>query len=531
MRYRFNNFYELILSQGAKQGRKVALFVGDEKIRYRELLKRVDIFAGFLQSKGIKEGDRVALFLRNSPEYIITLFALSKLGAVSVPINTFLKSDELRYILEDSGATLLVASAIYEKVVHHAEVETLCSLTVWEGGLRATNGSNISFKEALAAKLDAKAVTRKLDDTAIIIYTSGTTGNPKGAMLSYKNIFSNCESGAELMNITDKDRVVVFLPMFHSFTLSIGVILFLYIGGSIVLVKSIQPFNNIFKQVLVKRVTIFIGIPDVYNALSKAKLPWYFMWFNNLRVFISGAAALQEQTLASMSEKFKKVSLLEGYGLSEAAPAVCVNPMEKPKARSVGPALPGYEIKVVDESMVELPSGEVGDIITTGDNIMQGYLNRPEATAATIINGWLLTGDMGYMDKDGYLYIVDRKKDLIISRGINIYPREIEEVIDRFEGVSASAVVGIPDKKSGEIPVAYIELEEEIGTIDESLLRAHLRERLADFKLPKTYHIVDELPKNATGKVLKRALKERDRSISPASKAAKLNPVDALRQN
>ncbi len=513
MHYRFNNFYELILSQGTKQGRKTALFVGDEKIRYRELLKRVDAFAGFLHSKGIKEGDRVALFLRNSPEYIVTLFALSKLGAIAVPINTFLKSEELYYILKDSGATLLVASAIHEKVVYGAQVEELCSLVVWEGGLSATNAFNVSFEEALNTKLETKPVMRTLDDTAIIIYTSGTTGNPKGAMLSYKNIFSNCESGAELMNITDKDRVVVFLPMFHSFTLSIGVILFLYIGGSIVLVKSIQPFNNIFKQVLVKRVTIFIGIPDVYNALSKAKLPWYFMWFNNLRVFISGAAALQEQTLASMSEKFKKVTLLEGYGLSEAAPAVCVNPMEKPKARSVGPALPGYEIKVVDESMVELPSGEVGDIITTGDNIMQGYLNRPEATAATIINGWLLTGDMGYMDEDGYLYIVDRKKDLIISKGINIYPRELEEVIDRFEGVSASAVVGIPDEKSGEISAAYIELEEEIDTIDEAVLRAYLREHLADFKLPKTYHIVDELPKNATGKVLKRVLKERVKNL------------------
>lgn len=509
MRYRFNNFYELILSQGAKQGRKTALFVGDEKIRYGELLKRVDAFAGFLQSKGIREGDKVALFLRNSPEYIVTLFALSKLGAIAVPVNTFLKSEELRYILEDSGATLLVASSIYEKVVRQAEVDTLCHLTVWEGGLEAADRFNISFEETIEEKSEAKVVVRKLDDTAVIIYTSGTTGNPKGAMLSYKNIFSNCESGADLMNITNKDRVVVFLPMFHSFTLSIGVILFLYIGGSIVLVKSLKPFNNIFKQVLLKRVTIFIGIPDVYNALSKAKLPWYFMWFNNLRVFISGAAALQEQTLVSMGEKFKNVTLLEGYGLSEAAPAVCVNPMEKPKAKSVGPALPGYEIKVVDENMVELRSGEVGDIITAGDNIMQGYLNRPEATAATIINGWLLTGDMGYMDEEGYLYIVDRKKDLIISKGINIYPRELEEVIDRFEGIAASAVIGTPDEKSGEIPVAYIELKDEIDTIDENLLRTHLREHLADFKLPKSYHIVNELPKNATGKVLKRVLKER----------------------
>ena len=509
MRYRFNNFYELILSHGTNHGRKVALFVDKEKIRYRDLLRRVDYFAGFLRSTGIGEGDKVALFLRNSPEFIISLFALSKLGAIAVPVNTFLKSDELHYILKDSDAKLLIASVLYEKVVRQAELDPLFGLTVWEGGARVTNESNVSFGEALGKKLDAKAVMKRLDDTAVIIYTSGTTGKPKGAMLSYKNIFSNCESGAELMKISSRDRVVVFLPMFHSFTLSIGVILFLYVGGSIVLVKSIKPFSNIFKQVLLKRVTVFIGIPDVYNALSKAKLPWYFMRFNKLRVFTSGAAALQEHTLDAMHEKFKNVKLLEGYGLSEAAPAVCVNPLEKPKAKSVGPALPGYAVKIVDENLVELPTGEVGDIIIAGDNVMQGYYNRPEASAETIINGWLITGDIGYMDEDGYLYIVDRKKDLIISKGINIYPRELEEVIDRFEGIAASAVVGIADEKSGEIPVAYIELQENVETIDEEELRKHLRKHLANYKLPKSHHIVDELPKNATGKVLKRVLKER----------------------
>jgi long-chain acyl-CoA synthetase len=507
--YRFNNFYELILSHGTKQGGKVALFVGDEKIRYRDLLRQVEGFAGYLQSKGVKEGDRVAFFLRNSSEFIIALFALSKLGAIAVPVNTFLKSDELSYILKDSGSVILIASAIYEKVVHHSDVKELCNLIIWEGGLRVTDEFNVSFEEAMAAKLQAKAVMKKLDDTAVVIYTSGTTGKPKGAMLSYKNIFSNCESGKERIHVTEKDRVIVFLPMFHSFTLSIGVILFLYVGGSIVLVKSLKPFSNIFKQVLTKRVTLFVGIPDVYNALAKAKLPWYFMWFNKVRIFISGAAALQEHTLTAMNKKFKGAALLEGYGLSEAGPAVCINPLEKPKAKSVGTAMPGYEIKIVDENMIELPRGEIGDIISTGDNVMQGYLGRPEATAQTIVNNWLLTGDMGYMDEEGYLYIVDRKKDLIISKGINIYPREIEEVVDRFKGVAASAVIGIPDDKSGEIPVAYIELEEGMDGIDEAALRKHLRKHLANFKLPKALHFVDELPKNATGKILKRVLKEK----------------------
>ena len=187
---------------------------------------------------------------------------------------------------------------------------------------------------------------------------------------------------------------------------------------------------------------------------------------------------------------------------------VSANRREKQKAGSVGLALAGYEIKIVDEVMVELSRGTVGDIITKGDNVMQGYLNRPEATAETIVGGWLLTGDMGYMDEEGFLFIVDRKKDLIISKGINIYPRELEEVIDAFVGVKASAVIGIKDEKSGETPVAYIELEEEHGEMDELALRHYLREHLANYKVPRQIHVIAELPKNATGKVLKRVLKE-----------------------
>jgi long-chain acyl-CoA synthetase len=191
-----------------------------------------------------------------------------------------------------------------------------------------------------------------------------------------------------------------------------------------------------------------------------------------------------------------------------------MNTFEKQKVGSVGTALYGYEMKIVDENMEELPRGEIGDIIVRGDNVMQGYLGRPEATAETIVNGWLLTGDMGYMDEDGFLFIVDRKKDLIISKGINIYPREIEEVIDAFTGVKASAVVGIVDEKSGEIPVAYVELEEDTDTLDEAGLKKHLREHLANYKLPKQIHVIEELPKNATGKVLKRVLKEQLKNVS-----------------
>lgn len=507
MDYKFNNFYELITYQANKRGKKTALFVDEVKITYQEILAAADRFAGFLSDQGVQKGDKIALFLRNSPEFIYTIFAASKLGAIVVPINTFLKEDELSYILEDSGSSLLVASSNYDKVVNSSNASALCRCIVWEGDHTVQGEKHYSFVEALNTKLTTEHTDTRLEETAVIFYTSGTTGKPKGAMLSHKNIFSNGQCGMMHIKVTPRDRGIVFLPMFHSFTFTIAVMLPMYVGMSIVIIRSIQPFSNIFKQTLLKRVTLFFGIPDVYNALAKAKLPWYFMWFNNIRAFISGAAALQAKTLDAMAKKFKRATLLEGYGLSEASPAVCMNTLKKQKAGSVGTALYGYQIKIVDQELNEVHRGAIGDIIVKGDNVMQGYLNRPTATEETVINGWLLTGDVGYMDDEGFLFIVDRKKDLIIAKGINIYPREIEEVIDRFESVAISAVIGISDEKNGEVPVAYVELEEGAERLDEAALKKYMREHLANYKIPKQIHVIETLPKNATGKVLKRVLK------------------------
>jgi len=508
MKYKFNNFYEVIEFHAKKRKKKPALLLNDDKITYGEIYKAVDKLAAYLSEKGVKKGDKVALFLRNSAEFIYAIFAVSKLGAILVPVNTFLKSEELSYILEDSGSTVLIASAIHDKVVNSSKASELCDFILWEGEEEVIGEKHLHFSEALKSESTIESRARSLDETAVIIYTSGTTGKPKGAMLSNRNVLSNADSGRRTVNVKARDRAIVFLPMFHSFTFSIGVMLPLYVGASIVIIQSIQPFSNIFKQTLKKRVTVFFGIPDVYNALAKAKLPWYFMWFNRIRAFISGAAALQPKTLDAMSKKFRRATLLEGYGLSEASPAVCMNTFKKQKAGSVGTALYGYEMKIVDEEMSEVHRGTIGDIIVKGDNVMQGYLDRPTATDETIVNGWLLTGDMGYMDDEGFLFIVDRRKDLIISKGINIYPREIEEVIDAYDGVGASAVIGIIDEKSGEAPIVYIELSENVDSLDEQGLKKYMREHLANYKIPKQIHLIKELPKNATGKVLKRVLKE-----------------------
>jgi len=355
LNYPFETFYEVISHHANGRGSKTALFLDKEKVSYSQLLIMADSLAGYLYHRSIRQGDRVALFLRNSIEFVVSLMAISKIGAIAVPINTFLKEDELNYILEDSGAQFIIASLIHEKVVRSGCGKELLGNIIWEGDLQNSDSNNVRFDDILNMGYETESAKQSVHDTAVLIYTSGTTGKPKGAMLSYKNIFSNSQSGSARVYVTDKDRSIVFLPMFHSFTLSIGVVLVLYVGGSIVIIKSLQPFSNIFKQTLLKRVTLFFAIPDVYNALVRAKLPWYFMWFNSIRAFISGAAALQEKTLVAMGEKFKRAKLLEGYGLSESGPAVCINPPEKTKVKSVGSALPGYEIKIVDDNLVEMP--------------------------------------------------------------------------------------------------------------------------------------------------------------------------------
>jgi long-chain acyl-CoA synthetase len=423
-----------------------------------------------------------------------------------------LKAAEYEFILNDCGAKVLVTAKKFITEVAGLRVKTPVEKTVWIDEAPGYSANDLFFHDRSPLQSgESSRVDSKLDDLAIIFYTSGTTGKPKGAMISYRNIFSNLAGANALFKITSKDRFIVYLPMFHAFTFTVMLMLPFYSAASFVIIRNLMPFSNILKQTLLKRVTVFLGVPDIYNALIRADLPWYFLWFNTIRAFISGASALSQDTVDKFKKSFKRATMLEGYGLSECSPAVACNTFENQKTGSVGRPLPGYEVKIVDAEMVELPRGERGEIIVKGDCVMQGYLNNPEATEETIINGWLRTGDLGRMDEEGYLYIVDRMKDLIISKGLNIYPREVEEALTALEYVRAAAVIGVPDVHSGEVPVAYIELEEGADgeAVNQSAVKAELKHSLANFKIPKSVHIVEELPKNATGKVLKRILKER----------------------
>lgn len=509
IQYPFENFYEMLKSVTQTNTSKKAIFIANESYSYTQLLNKVDDLAQSLRALRVGHGDRIALICPNSVEFVVSIFAANKIGAVVIPINTMLKNEEYRYILQDCCAKVLITGYKLKAETQSLEKDVpSLKATIWidQSPLHASHHYEMNALPKNDEIREAESLA--LDDTAVIFYTSGTTGNPKGAMISNRNLFSNLIGAQERFDLNHRDRFIVYLPMFHSFTFSIMVMLPLFLQASSVIVPSILPFSNILKQTLLKQVTVFMGVPDIYNALLRAKLPWYFLWFNRIRCFISGGSALSEDTINRFHATFKRATMLEGYGLSECSPAVAINPIEKQKLLSVGLPLAGYEVKIVDEEMLELPYGEVGELIVRGDCVMSGYLNDPVESDKVIQNGWLRTGDMAKVDEEGYIYIVDRIKDLIISKGLNIYPRQIEECLMLLPSVKLAAVIAQSDPHSGEVPIAFIELEEGFEHIAPSQIKSELKEHLASFKIPKTITVVESLPKTATGKVLKRVLKE-----------------------
>lgn len=499
---KFNSLGEMFLSNAKDLRSKKFIFFDKRVYSYSDAMSKVLHFVELLKSRGLKKGDRVGVLLENSPEFIFSVFSIFLNGGIAVPINTFLKQDEITYILKDSGAKFLITSQSFDDETRNITIETL------EGIFHAENDT---IKELTVSEVGRDFVVSESspDDVAILIYTSGTTGNPKGAMLTHKNLLSNVDACNRAFKIKKNDRFLLFLPMFHSYAFTTCVMLPTFTGCSIIILKSVMELKKkSFKNILLfKRPTFFLGVPQVYTALSKSKLPqWFIKFLYPVRIHVSGGAPLPEEILKGFVEKFKR-PILEGYGLSETSPVVSVNREEFQKPYSVGPALPEVEVKVVDDNEMEVPTGEVGELIVKGPNVMKGYWNMPEATSMTIKNGWLFTGDFARVDSDGFISIVDRKKDLIIVKGINLYPREIEELIYAYEGVEAAAVIGIPDNASGEVPVAYV-MPKEDADIDNEDLKEFLKNKLANFKIPKHIYVTKELPLTATGKVLKRKLRD-----------------------
>ncbi len=494
-----------------KHSEKNALFWGERSFTYAELWSQTLFVAGVLRQQfGVKAGDRVGLWLKNCPEFVPALFGILHSGAVVVPINNFLKTDEVSFILNDAGIDVIITDT--ELSAHFQ------ALKAAHPALKLMNVENVlaSFPVPPGnVRLDTEILrnpNRSETDLAVLIYTSGTTGRPKGAMLSHGNLLHNVASCRICLQIVPEDRFAVLLPMFHSYMLTVGILLPLFVGSSMVLVKSLHPVRNAIQEIFDRQVTALPAIPQFYRSLVNADVPAPLP----VRFCISGSAPLPVQVLREFEKKFG-VPLIEGYGLSEASPVVAKNPLDGTrKPGSIGLPIPNVEMSVQDDNGGMLGPKQNGEICVRGGNVMLGYWNQPEATALAFRNGWLLTGDVGYRDEEGYYYITDRKKDMLLVNGNNVYPREIEEVIHQFPNVKETAVVGVPDARRGEQPLAYV-VANDGTTVDETALLKFVRTRLADYKVPRRVAFLAALPRNATGKILKTELRKQARAKGSAA--------------
>lgn len=486
------NLFKSFAKASDRRPEKTAICWGDEELSYGWLRDRAARLSARLTDEyGVQPGDRVAIWLKNCPEFPAAVFGVWQAGGVVVMINNFLKPDEVDFILSDSGARVVVT----DRDLAEKEADL--------GG----RGKGWAFPHVEefdhwpAGDADRQS-ERVGEDLAALLYTSGTTGHPKGAMLTHANFLHNVASCVECLEIVEEDRMVVVLPQFHSFMFTVGTLLPLLSGAGIVLLKSLHPFKNVLVEIIKRKGTILPAVPALYRSLVHAPdlppLP--------LRVCISGGAPLPVETLKAFEARFP-FPLAEGYGPTETSPVATVNPLRGTrKAGSVGVPIPNVELSVRAEDGTELAVGDTGELCIRGGNVMRGYWNQPEETAAVLRDGWLYTGDIGHRDEDGFFYITDRKKDMLLVNGINVYPREIEEVIHQFPGVKEVAVIGLVDPRRGEQPIAYV-APVEGASIDGAELIRFARGKLADYKVPREVRQMEALPRNATGKILKTELR------------------------
>lgn len=488
------NLASAFLDSARANRSKTAVFWGDDQFTYAHFHSQALQVAARLQGElGVQPGDRVGLWMNNSPEFISALFGVLAAGAVVVPINCFLKAEEVAYILGDCDVDVLLSEQAMDAMLGKLTAGRT-SLQVWK---------KEAFPVVDAAPAGFEPARRKRADLAVLIYTSGTTGHPKGAMLTHGNLLHNVASCREVLEAVAVDRFALVLPMFHSFMLTVCVLLPFLVGGSIVLIRSLQQPKGILTEIIRHQATILPAIPQLFRALANAPVPPNL----SLRICLSGAAPLPADTMRAFDARYP-IPVVEGYGLSEASPVVSINPLRGvQKPGSIGLPIPHVEISIRDDDGRELPHRSVGEVCVRGGNVMVGYWDRPEESAAALRDGWLYTGDIGYMDTDGYTYITDRKKDMLLVNGINVYPREIEEVMYHFPGVKEAAVIGRPDTRKGEQPVAFVAVEDG-HPLDTARLLAYLKEHLADYKVPREVVQLPSLPRNATGKILKTELRK-----------------------
>jgi long-chain acyl-CoA synthetase len=475
---------------------RAAVRLGGAAMTFRDLDEASARIAGLLRERGIRVGDRVAIMLPNLPAFAVVYYGTLRAGGVVVPMNPLLKAREVAYYLGDSGARLIFA---WHGVADEAGK-----------GAQAADADLVEVDPAVFGDLvasaapDREVADRRDTDTAVILYTSGTTGQPKGAELTHANLGRNVEVLCEdLLELTPDDVIFGGLPLFHSFGQTCTLNAAVASGASLSLLPRFDP-EQALRLIAGHRATVFAGVPTMYGALlGHPDRTAYDV--SALRVCVSGGAAMPVEVLRGFEKAFGCL-VLEGYGLSETSPVASFNhPDRERRPGSIGTPIHGVQMRVVDEYGRDVPQGEVGEIVIRGHNVMKGYWRRPDETTAAIRDGWFHSGDMGRVDEDGYFAIVDRKKDLIIRGGYNVYPREVEEVLYEHPAVAEAAVIGIPHPQLGEEVAAAVAIKPGAAASAEEL-REHVRSQVAAYKYPRRVWFVEALPKGPTGKILKREI-------------------------
>lgn len=511
------NLVSRVQQTAAEQPMKTAYHFMGKDTSYAEFDQSVARFASALQQLGVEKGDHIAFLLGNTPHFLISLYASMRIGATAIPINPIYSPDEISYILHNSDAKIVIALDALLPLVEQAAPKfpaikkyIICEVSPDTKEKLATLPASVKdlvlpFTQAIAQGTTPTAVSIDEDETAIILYTSGTTGHPKGAMLTHGNLYSNARDVGEYLGFQEQDRVIATLPVFHVFALTVVVNAPLLKGATILLVPRFSP-GDVFQTIREQQATVFAGVPTMFNFLYQYP-EGQTADFETIRLAISGGSSLPVALLHNFEEKFK-VRISEGYGLSEASPVTCFNPLDRERVPgSIGTSIVNVENKVVNEFGEEVSDGEVGELIVRGPNVMKGYYKMPEETAVAIRDGWLYTGDLAKRDENGYFYIVDRKKDMVIVGGYNVYPREVEEVLYGHPDIVEAAVIGLPDPDFGEAIHAYVVLKKGANLAVEDLI-AYTAQHLAKYKVPKGIEFLEELPKNTTGKILRRSLKD-----------------------
>ncbi len=516
--------YDLSIYNCLKFGPYKALIYEDgEEVREytnREIAKEAAQLAAGLRTLGIEKGDRVIVMMLNCPEVIISYQAIARAGGIIIPVLPLLKGPEVCYIAENSAAKVVITSPLLLPLLRNALAGVPTLKHIISTGIEVEERDESrpyiihAYKDVLAEGVvyadryleDLEGVSLSPDDTAVILYTSGTTGHPKGVVLTHRNVVSNSvanqgsASGDEEETAGSEVQLAI-LPLAHAYGLTASNIA--YLSGTKIVMHPRFDTTAVLSAIERHRIVAFAGVPAMFVALLYTPDADTYDT-SSLSYCVSGSAPLPLAVLEGFEQKFG-CQLLEGYGLSEATTVLTAPGQNMPrKPGSVGKPIPGVQVLVVDQNDMPVPAGEVGEVIARGPNIMQGYYNMPEETRSALRNGWLHTGDMGRFDEDGYLYIVERKKDLIIRGGFNIYPRDIEEVLNRHQDVIESAVIGIPSERMGEEVKAFVVTRTEV---DAETLKAYCRVSLANYKTPVEIEFVNALPRNAVGKIDKKELR------------------------